>query len=222
MNPATETVVLVHGLWMHGLVFGFLRRRLERSGFLTHAWSYPSVRHGLLANADALSRFLADLQADRIHLVGHSLGGIVIANALARHPDARVRRCVLMGPPWSASRSATGLQHVPGISALIGRSMRDWLPAPRPELPGVEIGVISGSRPLGLAGALVGLPRPHDGIVMVEETRVAGARDAITLHVSHMEMLLSARCADQVAAFLHTGSFAHDAEESHAGQGIQP
>ncbi|AKU14529.1 acetyltransferase/hydrolase [Azoarcus sp. CIB] len=57
---------------------------------------------------------------------------------------------------------------------------------------------------------------------MVEETRVAGARDAITLHVSHMEMLLSARCADQVAAFLHTGEFAHDAEESHGGQGIQP
>lgn len=222
MHPATQTVVLVHGLWMHGLVFGLLRRRLERSGFLTHVWSYPSVRQGLAANADALSRFLVGLHTDPIHLVGHSLGGIVIANALARHPDARVRRFVLMGPPWAASRSATGLQHVPGISALIGRSMRDWLSAPRPQLPGVEIGVISGSRPLGLAGPLVGLPRPHDGIVMVEETRVAGARDAITLHVSHMEMLLSARCADQVAAFLHTGTFTHGAAESHAGQGIQP
>ncbi|MBD5800694.1 Alpha/beta hydrolase family protein [Azoarcus sp. Aa7] len=222
MNPAAETVVLVHGLWMHGLVFGLLRRRLERSGFLTHAWSYPSVRQGLAANADALSRFLADLRADPIHLVGHSLGGIVIANALARHPDPRVRRCVLMGPPWTASRSATGLQRVPGISALIGRSMRDWLPAPRPELPGVEIGVISGNRPLGLAGALVGLPRPHDGIVMVEETRVAGTRDAVTLHVSHMEMLLSAHCADQVAAFLHTGAFTHDRPESGTARGIHP
>lgn len=222
MDPAAETVVLVHGLWMHGLVFGLLRRRLERSGFLTHAWSYPSVRQDLAANADALARFLAGVHADPIHLVGHSLGGIVIASALARHPDPRVRRCVLMGPPWTASRSATGLQRVPGISALIGRSMRDWLPAPRPELPGVEIGVISGNRPLGLAGALVGLPRPHDGIVMVEETRVAGARDAVTLHVSHMEMLLSARCADQVAAFLHTGAFTHDRPESGTAQGIHP
>lgn len=210
MNPAAETVVFVHGLWMHGLVFGLLRRRLERSGYLTHAWSYPSVRQGLAANADALSRFLAGLQAGPIHLVGHSLGGIVIASSLARHPDPRVRRCVLMGPPWASSRSATELQRVPGISALIGRSMRDWLSAPHPDLPGVEIGVISGSRPLGLAGALVGLARPHDGIVTVEETRVAGAHDAVTLHVSHMEMLLSARCAHQVAAFLHTGAFTHD------------
>lgn len=213
--------MLVHGLWMHGLVFGLLRRRLERGGFVTHAWSYPSVRRGLAANADTFSRFLTALPGAPIHLVGHSLGGLVIASALARHPDERVRRCVLMGPPWTGSRSATGLQRVPGMSALIGRSLRDWLATPRPTLPGVEIGVISGSRPLGLAGVLVGLPRPHDGIVMVEETRVAGAHDAITLHVSHMEMLLSARCADQVERFLRTGEFAHDEPESLTAQGMR-
>ncbi|WP_407279168.1 alpha/beta fold hydrolase [Aromatoleum evansii] len=222
MNPAAETVVLVHGLWMHGLVFGLLRRRLQRSGFVTHAWSYPSVRQGLAANADAFSRFLATLPGRSIHLVGHSLGGIILASALARHPDPRVRRCVLMGPPWTGSRSATGLLRVPGMSALIGRSLHDWLTAPRPALPGVDIGVISGSRPLGLAGLLVGLPRPHDGIVTVDETRVAGARDAVTLHVSHMEMLLSARCADQVLSFLRAGRFTHAQPEHHAGQDIQP
>lgn len=222
MNPAAETVVLVHGLWMHGIVFALLRRRLARAGFRTLAWSYPSVRRGLRDNAGALARFLAGRAAEPVHLVGHSLGGIVIASALDRHPDPRVGRVILMGPPWTGSRSATGLQHVPGIASLIGRSMRDWLAAPRPALPGVAIGVISGNRPLGLAGALVRLPRPHDGIVTVGETRVAGARDAVTLHVSHMEMLLSAACADQVAAFLHTGAFIHHRPEERTGQGIQP
>ncbi|NMF90578.1 alpha/beta hydrolase [Aromatoleum petrolei] len=222
MNPAAQTVVLVHGLWMHGVVFGLLRRRLERAGFVTRTWSYPSVRQGLAANADALACFLATLPGGPIHLVGHSLGGIIVASALARHPDPRVRRCVLMGTPWTTSRSATGLQRVPGMSVLIGRSLRDWLAAPRPALPGIDVGVISGSRPLGLAGFLVGLPRPHDGIVMVDETRVAGARDAVTLRVSHMEMLLSARCADQVLSFLRTGSFTHDMPDHHAGQGIRP
>ena len=221
MNSAADLVVLVHGLWMHGAVFAPLRHRLARAGFGTTAWSYPSVRGRLADNADAFSRFLAAIDADRINLVGHSLGGLVIASALARHPDARVRRCVLMGPPWTGSRSATGLQRVPGMSALIGRSLRDWLATPRPTLPGIEIGVISGSRPLGLAGLLVGLPRPHDGIVMVDETRVAGARDAVTLHVSHMEMLLSARCADQVERFLRTGEFAHETPESRTVQGMR-
>lgn len=218
MNPAA-TVVLVHGLWMHPVVFAALRRHLARAGFATLAWPYPSVRGRLAANADALAAFLATLPADPLHLVGHSLGGVVIANALARHPDPRVRRIVLMGPPWAASRCATALLRLPGLSTLLGRSLRDWMGMVRPELPGIDIGVISGNRPIGLAGALVGLPRPHDGIVRVDETRVAHARDAITLHVSHMEMLFSPRCAEQVAAFLRDGAFLHDGAASPAGQG---
>lgn len=222
MNAQAETVVLVHGLWMHGLVLGLLRRRLERAGFVTYAWSYPSVRGHLADNADALSRFLAELPVAALHLVGHSLGGIVIANALARHPDPRVRRVVLMAPPWAVSRCATTLQRVPGVAALLGRSMRDWLPAPRPDLPGVDIGVVSGNRPVGLAGALVGLPRPNDGIVMVAETRLPQARDAITLHVSHMEMLFSQRCAVQVTTFLRNGTFDHVATPTSADRPCPP
>ncbi|NMG45684.1 alpha/beta fold hydrolase [Aromatoleum toluvorans] len=216
-----ETVVLVHGLWMHPVVFTLLRRRLARAGFTALAWSYPSVRGRLLANADALTAFLAALPgAGPLHLVGHSLGGVVIANALARHPEPRVHRIVLMGPPWATSRSAAALLRVPCVSALVGRSMRDWMDMARPELPGTEIGVIAGTRPIGLAGTLVGLPRPHDGIVRVEETRIAAARDAVTLHVSHMEMLFSARCAEQVTAFLRRGAFVHDDAASPAGQGV--
>ncbi|AYH46167.1 alpha/beta fold hydrolase [Azoarcus sp. DN11] len=216
-----ETVVLVHGLWMHPVVFALLRRRLTRACFTVPAWTYPSVRGRLIANADALTAFLAALPgAAPLHLVGHSLGGIVIANALARHPDPRVRRIVLMGPPWAASHCAAALLRVPCVSALVGRSMRDWMDMTRPELPGTEVGVIAGNRPIGLAGTLVGLPRPHDGIVRVAETRVAAARDAVTLHVSHMEMLFSSRCAEQVTAFLRRGAFVHHGAAKPAGQGI--
>lgn len=211
METAPATVVLVHGLWMHGSVFCVLRRRLARStGLAIRAWSYRSVRRGLAANAQALADFLAGIDAATLHLVGHSLGGLVILGALARRPDPRVRRVVLMGPPYRGSRTARDLLRIPGMSRIIGRSMQDWLAAPPPPVvTDIDIGVIAGTRCLGLAGPLVGLPQPNDGIVMVDETRVDAARDSIALHVSHTEMLFSRACAEQVAHFLQYGSFVH-------------
>ncbi len=208
MSAPAATVVLVHGLWMRGIVFALLRRRLARAGFDVRTWSYPSVCRGLDANVAAFARFVAALEAERIDLVGHSLGGVVVANLAARHPDPRLRRLVLMGAPWRGAHCAGRLLRVPVAAWLVGRSLRDWLAMAPPELPdGVDIGVIAGTRAIGLAGALTRLPPPSDGIVGVDETRLDGARDAITLNVSHIGMLFSRPCAAQVAAFLRDGRF---------------
>ena len=210
MNPETETIVLVHGLWMRGLVFWPQRRWLTRRGFVVRAFTYPSVRAGLAENADALARFIAGIAAPRIHLVGHSLGGLVVLSMLAEHPDPRLGRVVLMGSPCGGSHCAEVLMRRRGLSAIVGRSLSDWLRLPRPQPPAaVEIGVLAGNRRLGLGRIIPGLPRPNDGVVTVEETRLAAACDSITLPVGHSQMLVSPACADQVAVFLRTGSFRH-------------
>jgi len=166
---------------------------------------------GLQQNAGALSRFVAATGGDNIHLVGHSLGGLVALSMLAQYPAPRVRRVVLMGSPCMGSHCAAVLLRTPCLAALAGRSLKEWLALPRPPLPGqAEIGVLSGSRSLGLGRIIPGLPHPNDGVVSVMETRLPEAGDSITLPVSHAEMLLSRTCADQVAAFLESGSFKHE------------
>lgn len=203
--------MLVHGLWMHGVVFMLQRRRLAQRGFVVHTFSYPSVRTPLQDNARALARFIGVLEAHEIHLVGHSLGGLIVLSMLAHYPDPRVGRVVLMGSPYLGSHCATLLMRMPGLSRMVGRSIRDWIADAPPPVPAtIEIGVLSGDRSLGVGRMLPGLPKPNDGIVAVAETHLAQAHDAITLHVSHSEMLISARCTDQVGAFLRTGRFTHD------------
>ena len=206
-----ETIILIHGLWMHGVALLPQQRWLARRGFAVRRFSYPSMRRGLLQNARALSQFVASTGNGNIHLVGHSLGGLVALSMLAQYPDPRVRRVVLMGSPFMGSHCASVLLRTPTLAAIVGRSLEEWLALPRPPLPGqVEIGVLSGSRSLGLGRLIPGLPRPNDGVVSVMETRLPEARDSITLHVSHAEMLVSRACADQVAAFLNNGSFNHE------------
>lgn len=206
-----ETIILIHGLWMPSLVLLPQQRWLTKRGFAVRRLSYPSMRQGLQQNAKALSRFTASTGNGNIHLVGHSLGGLVALNMIAQYREPRVRRIVLMGSPCMGSHCASVLLRTPSLAAMVGRSLKDWLASPRPQLPdSVEIGVLSGSRSLGLGRLIPGLPRPNDGVVSVMETRWPEAQDFITLPVSHAEMLVSHACADQVAAFLGSGHFVHE------------
>lgn len=201
------TVVLVHGLWMPALVMWPLQRRLERQGFAVTRFGYPSLRARLGANARALARHVAALGAAR--LVGHSLGGLVVLAALPLL-RSRVDRAVLMGSPTAACHCASFAQRARVLRRLVGRSLPDWFAAPAAVPAAVEVGVIAGSAPWGIGRLIPGLPRPNDGVVAVAETRLAAARDAVCLPVSHSQMLLSARCAREAANFLRHGRFLHD------------
>ena len=72
-------VVSVHGLWMRGASMAVLRRRLEAHGFGFHDFSYSSVTASLATNAAALAQFIERVPGDTVHLVGHSLGGVLDA-----------------------------------------------------------------------------------------------------------------------------------------------
>jgi pimeloyl-ACP methyl ester carboxylesterase len=211
MGPSLDTVVLVHGLWVRGIVMELMRRRVTRCGFVVLAYSYPSMRLTLTENAERLVRYCHGIAAPRLHLVGHSLGGLLVLRALERATDLPPGRIVLTGTPLTESFAARRLAGIPGGRAALGRSMTEWLDSPRLATPAThEVGIIAGNVPLG-AGRVVApdLPPPSDGVVSVAETRLAGMRDHIVLRVSHSAMLVSSGVARQICAFLRDGKFVH-------------
>lgn len=205
-----ETVVLIHGLWMRGGVLLLNQRWLRAEGFNVRRFSYPSWLGGLADNARLLSGFVNETSAPVIHLVAHSLGGLVALTMLSQEHDVRIRRVVLMGTPYAGCHCGLTLAAQPVLAALVGRTFEDWFSLPRHPLPpAVEIGVIAGTRPVSFGRLIPGLARPNDGLVAVDETRIAAARDSIALNVSHSGMLVSRACAIQTANFLRTGNFIH-------------
>ena len=66
------------------------------------------------------------------------------------------------------------------------------------------------------------VPEPSDGVVTVEETRLAGLSDHIVLPVSHSGMLVSAQAARQVAVFLERGAFDHGGRAASGHSGGDP
>jgi hypothetical protein len=96
---------------------------------------------------------------------------------------------------------------------LLGAALPQWTPAEAPPtLRRIETGAIAGTRRFGVGSLLLRLPRRNDGVVMVDETVLPGMADHLVLPVSHSGILVSRRVADEVAAFLRTGRFAHRSE----------
>lgn len=207
-------IVYVHGLWQSGGEAIWLRRRLARDlNAEALAFSYPSVAAGAAANAAALGQFLDSVRADTLHLVGHSLGGLVILRLFSDDPGMHARlppgRIVLLGSPLRGSRTARNLARLPFGRKIMGLSVgEEILAAPPHEWNrGRDLGVIAGDLGIGL-GRLVGsLGGASDGTILVEETQLDGAADRLVLRVSHTGMLFSAEVATQAGAFLSSGRF---------------
>ena len=204
-----DRVLLVHGLWMTGLVMGLMQRRIEAHGFVVECYSYPTVRLTLQQNAERLQSYCASLGADTLHLVGHSMGGLVVLHALPLMSMPCLGRVVVAGTPYAGSFSARRLERLPGGRRLLGVCIRQWLDEPRAAaLDRYEIGVIAGNGGVGLGRFIApDLPAPNDGVVSVGETPVPGMRDHIVLDVSHTAMLASRAVARQICAFLDRGEF---------------
>jgi pimeloyl-ACP methyl ester carboxylesterase len=203
-------IVLVHGVWVPGLVMKPLAARLAREGFRCHCFGYRGHGLPLAANADELVRFARSVGA--AHYVGHSLGGLVILRALNEHPELAAGNVVLLGTPARGSFSGRRLARHPIGRWMLGQTHPLWHDHEfmRWKRTG-HLGVIAGTLPMGLGRALGPLPGPNDGVVCVEETAIEGMSERITLRVGHSVMLVSPRVASQAAAFLREGRFLHEA-----------
>ncbi|SCZ50148.1 esterase/lipase family protein [Thiohalomonas denitrificans] len=204
-----ESVVLVHGLWMTGAEMALLRRRLSRCGYRTYQFRYRSLRRDLSANAHRLHRFLATVPGDTVHLVGHSLGGLVIRKLFQQFPQQRPGRIVTLGTPHNASAVARYLRRFRAGRVLLGRSAQALCSELTPWEGVRELGVIAGTLALGMGRFLVRLPS-NDGVVAVEETSLENATDRIDLPVSHMGLIVAASVAAETCHFLQHGRFSRN------------
>jgi pimeloyl-ACP methyl ester carboxylesterase len=218
-------VVYVHGLWLNGWESLLLRQRLSRQlHCATLSFPYASLGAALEENVRSLAVFLGGLNADTLHLVGHSMGGAVIlelfersvtrsAPAIGRLPPGRI---VLLGTPVRGSRAARNLSRLPFGRRMLGRTAHDaLLPERDRRWSGErELGIIAGTVPVGFGRFMGPFEAPSDGTVLVEETLMPGATQHLNMRTTHSGMVYSAPVARQIASFLREGRFATEARGS--------
>jgi len=210
-----DGVVLLHGIMRRAASMGAIERSLVAEGYRVLNLDYPSRRQSLSGITEGLAGPIADFEAGlagELHFVTHSMGGLVARTYLNRFRPARLGRVVMLAPPNEGSEIADLLRKNWFYRGLFGPAGAE-LTTTRSEhlvtqLGAVDfpLGIIAGDRSL-YPLASIALPRPHDGRVSVERTRVAGMADHIVLPTSHPLILRHAEAMAQTRHFLRHGSF---------------
>lgn len=197
-----EAVVLLNGLGRTRHSMRPLGRVLRRAGYEVIPIGYPSWQARLpVLGARVAAKIDAALAAlpappDRVHLVGHSLGSIIARWLAAHRPPPRLGRIVQFAPPNRGSQVADWVLPVLGkvIAPLNDLTVEGGVAAAIPTPPGVEIGVIAGTR---------------DRTVRPEETALDGAHDRCAVDSMHSFIMYNRKAQRQMLAFLERGAFDH-------------
>jgi pimeloyl-ACP methyl ester carboxylesterase len=109
---STTPVLLVHGYGHNSSGWIFLHRHLKKAGFeRVFSMDYGPLCHDIPAQALALARRVELIRAttgvDRVHLVGHSLGGILIRYYVQLlGGDERVETAITVASPHEGTLAA--------------------------------------------------------------------------------------------------------------------
>lgn len=183
-----------------------LAARLRAQGFPTETFGYGTLWDGPARAMERLAMRLYAYGDGPVHLVAHSLGGLIAAETLNRYQKLPPGRLVCIGSPLAGSEAARGLADR-GLGFLAGKSgplLRGGLI----QLPrGREVGMVAGIRSVGLGKYFGRLEGPNDGTVAMWETRLPGLADHVAVPSSHAGLIVSGPVARLAGNFLRTGVF---------------
>lgn len=133
---AGTPILLVHGLIDNRSIFTLLRRALQRRGFgRVLTLNYSPFTQDLRSAAQRLERLVErtceETGYERVHVVGHSLGGLVARYYVQRMGgDSRVHTLVTLGSPHSGTHAAYLLPQQLVRQLRPGSSLMQELAAP--------------------------------------------------------------------------------------------
>jgi len=207
------SVILLHGLARSEISLRKLEAILQQQGYHTVNYNYPSTKFSVEKLAeDAISQALSQCPKDNtIHFVTHSMGGILVRQFLSQHNIENLGRVVMLGPPNQGSQVVDFLKDISMFKLINGPAsvQLDTTEIGLPKRLGAvnfEVGIIAGTRSVNPFLSTM-LPKPDDGKVSVENTKIDGMSDHIALPVTHPFMMRNDKVIEQVLYFLRQGKF---------------
>jgi len=208
-----EIVVLLHGLARTENSMKKMENALTSAGYETVNLGYPSRQFPIEQLAEQVrDQIVSQIgDAERVHFVTHSLGGILVRYLHERLDFSMIDRVVMLCPPNQGSEV---------VDRLGGLKLFEWLNGPAGTQLGTssdgifsdlgavdfELGVITGDRSINWILSTM-IPGRNDGKVSIESARIAGMTDYKVVHATHPYIMKNEAVIKEVVAFLRSGKF---------------
>ncbi len=209
VKPTGDYVVLLHGIRASAGAMDNIARYLDERGYTVVNIDYPSSKYEVATLAkDYVGPALENCCGGReIHIVTHSMGGIVLRQYLQNHSIENLGKIVMIAPPnhgsawsdrlgdWKIAQWIMG----PALPELkTGESgVPDSLPSRLSPTANPEFGIIAGNGRFG----------ENDGKVSVESTKLEGMADFKIVGETHISILAAQEVMEAVERFLKEGQF---------------
>jgi esterase/lipase len=194
-----------------------LAKFLQKSDFQVLNLNYPSTKYSLQDLAEIIHPQIEKFSnqvSGKIHIVGYSMGGLLIRAYLKKHSLKNIGRILMIGTPNQGSEVADFVQNWWIYKKLYGYAgqqlvtNQQFLNDILSKLEELEVGIIAGNKPLDFISSRV-ISKPNDGKVSVESTKLAGMKEHITMPYNHTFIINKRKAWQQVLNFLRDGYFAN-------------
>ena len=208
-----EQVVILHGIARSSAHMEALAKFLEVQGYEVFNLDYPSTDHPLEELIDHVQMQIAE-KADvsrPLHMVGYSMGGIVIRALLNKHRPENLGRVVQLASPNKGSEVADFIKDNWLYEKVYGPAGQQ-LTTDQTGLGGLlgtvdyELGVVAGNASIDPVSSAI-IPGDDDGKVSVESTKVAGMKDHVVVSATHTFFPGNKTVQRQALEFLQNGKF---------------
>lgn len=194
-----QKVVVLHGLYMSGLIMYPLCRRLQKQGYQTLNLTYNTLSPDLDAICTRIDQFI---DTTPTAFVCHSMGGLIARCYLERSSKQSqwIDPVITLGTPHKGSHLAREI-HNSRIGGMLKNSI-EYLLAGNHHWPfKARLYSIAGDLPVGLM-PLLSRDSQSDGTVLVDETQVTGMTEHKVFPLSHTSLIYSRRVLDYITEVL--------------------
>ncbi len=212
-----ECVILLHGLARSKNTMNKMESSLRENGYTVVNLGYPSRKHELgYLSRTYLPPAIDECQnrkASNIHVVTHSMGGILLRYYLSMNNLPDLGRVVMLSPPNKGSEVVDELKNIPGFTALNGPAGHQ-LGTDDDSIPNslgaanFDLGIITGNRSVNLILSML-IPGEDDGKVSVERAKLSGMKDFLVMPHSHPFIMKQDDVITQTMHYLKFGAFNH-------------
>lgn len=214
-----KKIILVHGYYKNSKDMLALKKNLEGLGneitLVDLPLTFEDIVHATSIFQRIIGKIINDLEkGEKISLVGHSTGGLVIRLFLSntKHID-KINRCVLIATPNKGSQLAEiAWKLAPAFTnkfkTLKSLNRGNIESLKLKHMDNIEIGAIAGNKCNSFLGKL--LKNENDGRVQVNSAIYEGVKDSIVLPCGHKEIHHRLETAKLIDSFLKQGRFNKD------------